>query len=86
MAKLITNADPVALPLLSWGTCKANKDLLDALSAPGLTTLERTEKAADLLRLSVPDLSDDTLASCSPGAVLAGAFDLFHETFNGPTA
>ena len=68
-------------PVLTYAAVKSSKDIIDALAAPGMDNMTKTEAAVAFLHLSVPDADLD---QCSPGAILSTAVDLFAATFSRP--
>ena len=69
------------IPALTFGQLKANSVVVDGLTAAGLDPIQRTENCIVFLKLVFPDGDFDTL---SPGAIQAGAADLYSATFARP--
>ena len=66
---------------LTYGQVKANKGTIDALTAPGQDSIQRTESAVEFLKISEPDADFDT---ATPGAIQKAALELYEATFARP--
>jgi hypothetical protein len=69
---------------LSYGAVKANGDLLDNLTATGKTNMERVAASVDLLKLALPELTDEDIDATAPGSLLSGALAIYQATFSRP--
>jgi len=69
------------IPALEYGVLKANSPAVDGLTVTGLDPIQRTENCITFLKLAFPDEDFDSL---SPGAIQAGASDLYTVTFARP--
>lgn len=78
MAKITINNVDVQLPPLTLGVVKANKEVVEQVTAEGLDYMARIEAAAAFLRVSAPSADLD---GAPPSAIMAAAKDLYGITF-----
>ncbi len=66
---------------LTYGQTKANRSVIDALTATGLDLDARIEAAIAFLRVVTPDADFD---AATPGELMKAATDLYMATFYRP--
>jgi hypothetical protein len=79
MAKITINNIDVQLPPLTYGVVKANKEVVEQVTAEGLDYMARIEAGAAFLHLSAPSADLD---SVPPSVILAATKDLYGITFH----
>jgi len=69
---------------LTYGVLRKNKEIVDGLTTPGMDIDQRIAASIAFLKLAYPDATDEDFDGFTPGAILAGAADVYKATFARP--